>query len=199
MSAGHMSDVLPRRAIPSQGRLDVFETIRTRRAVRAYTAETIDDESVDRMVDAMLAAPTASNKQAWGFVVVRNPVLVRRIRAFAPGIIGVPPLILVACFDTGRAPDDARMPDVGVLCVAMAVENFLLAAHALGLGGCPVSSFLAKPVRALLHLPDHLAPVLVVPVGHPAQEPRRSQRRNRGEVVRDETWGRTASGTGAPA
>jgi albonoursin synthase len=142
------------------------------------------------MLDAMLAAPSASNKQAWAFVVVRNQTSVRRVRAFSPGIIGVPPLILVACFDKAQVPDDPRMRDVGALCIALAVQNFLLAAHALGLGGCPVSSFLSEPVRLLLDLPHHLDPVLMVPLGHPARKAEASQRRNKEEVVSYETWER---------
>ncbi len=171
--------------------------MRTRNAVRNYTTEAVDDSSLERMLDAMLAAPSASNKQAWAFVVVRNPTSVRRIRAFSPGVIGVPSLILVACFDKAQIPDDSRMRDVGELCIAMAVQNFLLAAHALGLGGCPVSSFLSGPVRLLLDLPHHLDPVLIVPVGHPARKSEPSQRRNKAEVVSYETWGRSRAAPSA--
>ncbi|MEU6132850.1 nitroreductase family protein [Saccharopolyspora sp. NPDC047091] len=167
---------------------DFFAVLAGRTATRRFTGEPIDDATLDRLVTAMLAAPSASNKQAWAFVAVRDPARVRRIRAFAPGVIGVPPLLLVACFDGSRAPDDQRMPEVGVLCVAMAVQNLLLAAHALGLGGCPVSSFLAEPVRRLTGLPEHITPVLVVPIGHPDREPQRSVRRDDSEVVRYERW-----------
>jgi nitroreductase len=170
---------------------DVFYVMRTRNAVRSYTAEAVDDASLERMLDALLAAPSASNKQAWSFIVVQNHTSVRRLRAFSPGIIGVPPLILVACFDKAQVPDDPRMRDVGALCIAMAVQNFLLAAHALGLGGCPVSSFLSEPVRLLLDLPHHLDPVLMVPVGHPARQAEPSHRRNKAEVVSYETWKRS--------
>ncbi|MCA1226435.1 nitroreductase family protein [Saccharopolyspora sp. 6M] len=168
--------------------LGVFDVMAGRTATRRFTGEPVDDATLDRLTTAMLAAPSASNKQAWAFVAVRDPARVRRIRAFAPGVIGVPPLLLVACFDGSRAPDDQRMPEVGVLCVAMAVQNLLLAAHALGLGGCPVSSFLAEPVRRMAGLPGHIAPVLVVPIGHPDREPQRSVRRDNSEVVRYEHW-----------
>jgi albonoursin synthase len=180
-------------ALPSSPS-DIFDVMRTRNVVRSYTAEAVDDSLLERMLDAMLAAPSASNKQAWAFVVVRNQTSVRRVRAFSPGIIGAPPLILVACFDKSRAQDDPHIRDVGVLCIAMAVQNFLLAAHALGLGGCPVSSFLAEPVRLLLDLPPHLDPVLMVPVGHPARKAGPSQRRNKAEVVSYETWKHSCTG-----
>ncbi|WP_399094268.1 nitroreductase family protein [Streptomyces sp. BBFR2] len=167
---------------------DGLDIIRTRGAVRSYTAEPVGDETLDALLEAMLAAPSASNKQAWAFLAVRAPERVRRIRAFAPGIIGVPPLVLVACVDRDRMTDDPHLRDVGSLCVAMAVENFLLAAHALGLGGCPVSSFLTEPIQMLLDLPGPLEPVLLVPVGRPARPLTPSPRRARQEVVRHESW-----------
>ncbi|MFJ9419973.1 nitroreductase family protein [Streptomyces sp. NPDC101227] len=162
--------------------------IRTRGAVRSYTTEPVGDEVLESLLEAMLAAPSASNKQAWAFLAVREPKRVRRIRAFAPGIIGLPPLVLVACIDRARMTGDPHLRDAGSLCVAMAVENFLLAAHAQGLGGCPVSSFLPEPVQMLLDLPSHLEPVLLVPVGRPAQPLRPSPRRARQEVVCHESW-----------
>ncbi|MCP2168191.1 nitroreductase family protein [Goodfellowiella coeruleoviolacea] len=188
MSTGQRQHADPRGNGSPRRVSDVFEVMRTRSAMRSYTEEPVADAVLERMLDALLAAPSASNKQAWAFVVVRDPARVRRVRAFCPGIIGVPALILVACFDRTQAPDDPGMLRVGRLCVAMAVQNFLLAGHALGLGGCPVSSFLVEPVRSLLDLPRHLDPVLVVPVGHPARQAEPSQRRAKAEVIRYETW-----------
>ncbi|WP_241777995.1 nitroreductase family protein [Streptomyces sp. CT34] len=72
----------------------------------------------------------------------------------------------------------------------MAVQNLLLAAHALGLGGCPVASFRKESVSALLGLPQHLEPVLLVPVGHPARAPEPSCRRDTNEVICHDAWNR---------
>ncbi|WP_435111793.1 nitroreductase family protein [Nocardiopsis synnemataformans] len=162
----------------------------TRRAVRAFTDRPVDDSLLEPMLDAMLAAPSASNKQAWAFVAVRERRTLRLLRAFSPGIIELPPLVVAACFDRSRAVGGSRDSwDEGMLCVAMAVENLLLAAHCLGLGGCPSGSFRAGPVRRLLGLPDHLEPLLLVPVGHPARPLAPAPRRDRTEVVSHERWG----------
>ncbi len=170
----------------------VLRVLRSRSVVRQYTGRQVDDEVLEMLVSAMLAAPTASNKQAWAFVAVRERRTLRLLGAFAPGIIGTPPLVVAACFDRSR-PVDERGPgeggwDMGLLCVAMAVENLLLAAHALGLGGCPVGGFREGPVRTVLRLPAHLDPVLLVPVGHPAGPLRPTDRRDRNEVLRHDTW-----------
>ncbi|GAA0393537.1 nitroreductase family protein [Streptomyces luteireticuli] len=177
---------------------DVLNVIRTRTVLRNYAPGSIDDELVDRMLECMLAAPTASNKQAWSFVVVRDPANVRLLRAFSPGIIGTPSFVVVACIDrrltAGLTGEISRkIYETSKLCVAMAVENLLLSAHALGFGGCPVSSFREEVLRELLGLPEPLEPVLLVPVGIPAQPPTPSDRRDKNEVISYEVWGNRAA------
>ncbi|MDI3405635.1 nitroreductase family protein [Streptomyces cavernicola] len=183
---GVLSDQLPSTADTTTDA--VLEVLRTRSAVRHYTDAPVDDALLDRMLDAAVAAPTAANRQAWAFVAVRERTNVRRVRAFAPGIIGDPAAIVVACVDRQRCTED---PGGGhsLLCLAMAVENLLLAAHAQGLGACPVSSFRGSAISRLLELPSHIEAHFVVPIGHPAQEPASPPRRNRNEVISYERLG----------
>jgi nitroreductase len=101
-------------------------------------------------------------------------------------------LLVVACIDVRRAgnnePTTEKIFETSKLCVAMAVENLLLAAHFLGLGGCPVASFRPLAVQRVLHLPNDIKPLLLVPIGHPMVPPEPSVRRDISEVVRYETW-----------
>jgi nitroreductase len=53
--------------------VDVFETIRKRRAVRAYTNRPVDDATLDKVLRAGLRAPTGGGEQAWSILVVRDP------------------------------------------------------------------------------------------------------------------------------
>lgn len=181
---------------PDEPQREAPEAVRvllTRTAVRQFTGEPVGDDLVKLMTDAMVAAPSASNRQAWAFVAVRDPRALRLIRAFSPGILEPPPLIVAACFDRSRAAEgDGDGIDEGLLCVAMAVENLLLAAHALGLGGCPVASFREKPVRLLLGLPAHIDPVLLVPVGRPARQNPHATRRDPSEVIHHDVWSGSA-------
>ncbi|WP_050514429.1 nitroreductase family protein [Streptomyces rimosus] len=173
--------------------------LRSRAVVRRYTDEPVADALLAELLDVMPTAPTAANKQAWAFVAVRDPYAVRCLRAFAPGMIGLPPLVVAACFDRDRAVrEDSGSQDTGLLCVAMAVQNLLLAAHASGLGGCPVSSFSRTAVHRLLALPHHLEPVLLVPVGHPAAPVRPSARRDRDEVIHHDVWTSPTAASAGP-
>ena len=51
---------------------DVFEVMRTQRAVRRWTAEPVPDEVIERVIRAATWAPSGSNLQPWGFVVIRD-------------------------------------------------------------------------------------------------------------------------------
>lgn len=167
-----------------------MRVLRTRSVVRQFTDQPVSDDQLEQLIDAILAAPTGGNKQAWAFVAVRDPRTLRLVRAFSPGMIEPPPLVVVACFDRSRAvKDDGEFWDEGLLCVAMAVQNLLLAAHSLGLGGCPAASFRRGSVAMILGLPDHLEPLLLVPVGYPARDLVSPPRRDRSEVVSHEFWG----------
>lgn len=162
----------------------------TRRCVRSYTSDTVNDDDLQHMLNCMLRAPSASNAQAWAFVAVRNPTAIGHVRAFAPGIIGIPALVVVACLDRRRAggkPGSGER-NAGELCVAMAVNQLLLAAHVLGWGACPCSSFRSGPIGLLLGLPDHIEPVLLAAVGQPAQISTPSIRRKEEEVMKYERW-----------
>lgn len=167
----------------------MLRVLTSRRVVRSFSDRPVDDETLERLADAMVAAPSASNKQAWGFVMVRRRRTLRMVHAFSPGIIERPPLVVAACFDRSRAVGGGGAWDEGMLCVAMAVENLLLAAHALGLGGCPSASFRKAPVRRFLGLPEHLEPLLLVSIGHPARPLEAAPRRDRNEVISHECWG----------
>ncbi|TBO57665.1 nitroreductase family protein [Streptomyces kasugaensis] len=182
---------------------ETLNVLRSRSVVRNYAPDRVDDSLIEQLLECMLAAPTASNKQAWSFVVVREPAGVRLLRAFSPGIIGTPAFVVVACLDR-RLTDglsgniSQKIYQTSKLCVAMAVENLLLSAHALGLGGCPVSSFREEAVRLLLDLPTPIEPILMVPIGRPAQKLTPSERRDKNEVISYETWGKDAA-TGSAA
>jgi nitroreductase len=107
---------------------ETSRTICSRSALRDYTCDPVSDAQVEQLLAGMLAAPSASNKQAWSFVAVRELERVKVVRAFSPGIIGTPAPIVVGCVDkqltsksNGVVSQDIYQ--VSRLCAAMAIEN----------------------------------------------------------------------------
>ena len=180
---------------------DFFEVVRTQRAARSFLPDEVDDDTIAAILTAATHAPSAENSQPFVFVVVRDSglraaigeltarvwqsgarafeegrlpaAMLREVDRGAMGGIAAAPVLVVVCGDTRRT--DARSLGSSIF---PAVQNLLLAAHALGLG----STLTTLPVLAgdglprALGLPPEVVPLAVVPLGHlpaPLGPPRR--------------------------
>ncbi len=171
--------------------METLEAIRTRRSVRAYTQEPVGDAAVHTLLQAATASASGGNVQPWAFVVIRETRRLAALRALAPGIIGHPTAAIAICLDVGRA---GRLggplgEKLAWLDIGLATQNLLLAAHDLGLGACPIGSFHQDAVALFLGLPPEVQPVLLIALGHPAQQPPPRDRRPLSDIAFSEHWG----------
>ena len=149
-----------------------LENIMTRTSVRAYSPDTIGADTVEQLLRAAMAAPSAMNRQPWEFVVITDRAQLDSIAAHEPNIhmAAKAPLAIVVCGNLAEAIEgDGR--DFWIQDVSAATENLLLAAHATGLGAVwcgvyPVASRV-EYFRSLLGLPEDVVPVACVVIGHP--------------------------------
>ena len=117
--------------------MDVFEAIMNRRSIRRYKPDAVPRELAERMLDAARWAPSGSNIQPWRFIVIEDKKILDLIRKVSPGYLGETPLAILVCSDKEKELKVGGVLGRDYLSVAdcsMAVENMLLAAHALGLG-----------------------------------------------------------------
>lgn len=89
--------------MPLDIEMETLEAIFTRRSVRSYTSQRIENEMLQQVVKAGAASPSGGNLQAWGFVIVQAVGSLKALRSLAPGIIGEPAAVIVICLDTTRA------------------------------------------------------------------------------------------------
>jgi len=168
---------------------DWLGLLESRRSVRRFRGEPVDESTELRLVEAASFAPSAGNAQPWSFVRVRAPAL-REELALAAGsqrLLAQAPLIVVVCADLERARRAYGDRGVSLYCLqdtAAATQNLLLAAHAMGLGGCWVGAFSEHDVARALRLASGLRPVALVALGWPAECPRGPGRRPLEEI----TW-----------
>ncbi len=151
----------------------VVDNIMTRTSVRRFTSEPVGRDTLDVLVKAGMAAPTAVNKQPWAFVVVTE-------RAVFDSLMNVHPwsnlqtasAAIVVCGDMQKALDGFAR-EYWVQDCSAATENILLAAHAYGLGAvwCGVypNPDVLPGVKRILGLPDAVTPLNIITLGHPAQ------------------------------
>lgn len=151
-----------------------IETIRSRRAVRAFTEQPVAQADLETIVEAARWAPSAGNRRLQKFIVVRKPQRIRLIRTMSPGMSGYPMALIIICNDWHKAEREGlNRGDCNVFIdVGTSMENMLLAAHALGLAAGPVTSFSHAGLKVFLGLPDWLSPEIIICLGYPAQDAR---------------------------
>ena len=141
-----------------------LENIATRTSVRSYLHKPVDATTIEQLLRAGMAAPTAVNRQPWHFVVVTDRAQLAALAKANPhaGMLMKAPLAIVVCGDMKKALDgEAR--EFWVQDCSAATENILLAANALGLGAVWTGTYpdrkRCEAVSAVLKLPDHLIPL----------------------------------------
>jgi len=170
--------------------MDVLDAIKARRSVRRFQEEGIAPADIECLLEAAVWAPSGGNAQSWRFVVVQDVERIRRLRMVSPGMPGPPPCAIAVCQDMDSAERrGARLgrEKLTLFDSAMATQNLLLAAHAIGLGACAVASFHAGGVKDVLKLPAGIEPILLVAVGRPSEVPAPPSRQQEG-VVFNETY-----------
>jgi nitroreductase len=168
--------------------LDVIECIKQRRSIRIFKREPIPHELIEQVLQAATWAPSAGNWQPWWFAVVIAEELRKELSKIASDqeFIAEAPVVLVVCAEPGRAEPTYGVRARELYCLqdtAAAIQNLMLAAHALGLGTCWVGDFDEAAIRKLLHLPEQHRPIALVPLGFPDESPNPRWRRPLSEVL----------------
>lgn len=152
---------------------DKLEFIMTRASVRNYTSQPVEEEKVELLLRAAMAAPTGRNQQPWVFVVIDDSDLISEI-AEESAVLGRAPLGIVVCGDMSKQSDDPEH-HYWIMDCSAATENILLAAHALDLGAVWLTLYPMErkdeKFREFLSLPDHLVPLSLVSIGYPDGQP----------------------------
>lgn len=167
--------------------VDLFEAIHGRRSIRFYEDRPIEDEQVEAVLRAAMAAPSAGNQQSWRFIVVRDREQLQALAETTPYAQMLPRagIGIVICADTHTE----KHPGYWVQDCAAAMQNLLLAVHGLGLGAVwlgftPMEERVAGAAR-VLGLPRRVVVFGVAAIGHPAEAKVAVDRYDPGKVFVD--------------
>ena len=163
----------------------ILEVIKGRRSFRSYKDGEVPQEMLIKILEAGQWAPTPSNVQSWRFIVVQEARQLKALKALSSGFPRQAQVAIAICSNKGDMQDfgEESRPILAAEEVAMAVQNMLLMTHSLGLGSCPVASFSEAGIRALLELPDHICPILLVALGFSAEHPNPPQRKELSQIT----------------
>jgi len=152
--------------------MNTLDAIYSRRSIRKFTEETVSDEQVQILMKAAMAAPSATNEQAWRFVIIRDKNTMNSIQEFHPfaSMLATANLVIAVLGDL----TEEHHPGYWPLDTSAATQNLLLAAHELGLGAVWLGVYprdeRMRAVSELLELPEEYPPLCLIPIGHPAEE-----------------------------
>jgi nitroreductase len=180
--------------------LEVVEAIKTRRSIRKYKADPVDDQTLMTVLEAARWAPSWANTQCWRFIVVRDSDTKSRLADTltetnpSRDAIRNAPVVIAACAELGKAGHKGGeiATDKGdwfMFDVALAMQNLVLAAHSLGLGTVYVGLFDAKEAGRILEVPEGHCFVAMTPLGYPDETKDPRPRKELSEIVFHDKWG----------
>ncbi|MBI4824482.1 MAG: nitroreductase family protein [Nitrospirae bacterium] len=167
--------------------MDVADAIRGRRSIRDFLKKDIPETLIDKLIEALIWAPSAGNLQSRKFYFIKDKRLKKDIAsaALSQNFIAEAPLVVIGCADSRIS---SRYGERGVELysiqdVSLSLMSLMLTAYENGLGSVWVGSFQEKEVSKVLSLPSYLRAVAIVPVGYPSKIPSPPPRVSKEEAV----------------
>ena len=171
--------------------MNVMEAIKKRCSVRNYQDRAVETEKLESILEAARLAPSASNRQEWRFIVVRDKDIRQRLMQAAKdqAFVGQAPVVIAACAKT-----DSHVMTCGQQCypidVAIAIEHMALKATEEGLGTCWIGAFYEDKVKEILGIPEKdIRVVALLALGYPVKlRPNPKDRLRLKEIVMYDGW-----------
>ncbi|MGL1932575.1 MAG: nitroreductase family protein [Desulfotalea sp.] len=147
--------------------MDLFSVVHTRRSIRSFNDTEVNDQDVEKILRAAMAAPSAGNQQPWHYIVVKDRAkleAVTKIHPYAKMIMQAP-LSIVVCGDL-----KGKWPNFWSQDCSAACQNILLSARALGLAttwtGIYPEQERMEGFREIFDIPEDIMPFAIIPVGY---------------------------------
>jgi nitroreductase len=170
--------------------MEIFEVVKNRHSIRAFKDKEIEKEKLDKLLYAANSAPSAGDLQAYQIFLVKKSALKAKLAeaANSQDFITQAPLSLVFCIDPMRSARKygrrgAELYSIQDATISAAYVH--LSAVDLGLGSVIVGAFDEGSVNKILNLPSLLRPIIILPIGYPAEKPEITPRRKINDLVKE--------------
>ncbi|MBQ6772441.1 MAG: nitroreductase family protein [Synergistaceae bacterium] len=144
----------------------------TRVSTRQFESRNVESKYIIKILRAAMAAPTATNQQEWEFYITEDREIISRLSQVTPYAkpAANAPVVIVPCYDVNAL----KVPEMADIDMAIACENILLEAEALGLGavmlGIAPFEDRMQEVSQILKLPENFRAFMIIPVGYPVNK-----------------------------
>jgi nitroreductase len=164
--------------------------IRARYSVRSYKPDPVEEDKLDRILEAARLAPTAANRQAFRVIVIPTKGRGEELhRVYVRDWFTQAPLVLAVCAVPSegwvRKSDGWNAAEVDATIV---MTHIVLAAAEEGLATCWIAAFDPAAAREVLGLPPEIIPSAFTPLGYAADTAAPKKRRLLADLVRHDRW-----------
>jgi nitroreductase len=170
--------------------MNFLDIIKGRRSIRKYQSREVEQEKIDQILEAAQWAPSASNRQPWHFIVIRDTETRKQLGALHKnGRFMKESPVVIAVLGDPEVHEKYFLSDPH-----QAVQNILLTAHWLGLGTCWIGvrgTTIEPKMKTLLGVPESQHLICTISLGYP-DEARTKTRKPISEIVSWERYGRQA-------
>ena len=170
--------------------MSFMDLAKERYSVRAFSDRAVEQDKLDKIIEAGLIAPTAKNQQPLRIYVMKSPEAMDKMNALTRCIYGAPVALLV-CYNEEEAwhsPFNAEY-DAGEMDATIALTHMMLEAWEEGIGSCWVGLFDHNEAAKAFNLPPEIKPVAIMPLGYTAEgcgpSPRHEVSRPKDELVKE--------------
>ena len=162
----------------------LLDSIKKRYSVRKFLNKHVEQEKIDILLEAARLAPSASNKQSWKFIVIKDPEKRKQLTDICRGqkFVSEAPITIAIC-NTNLDYIMTCGQKAPVIDGAITAEHIVLQAVELGLGSCWIGAFYHDEMAELINLPQDYEIIGLLPIGYPAIEKGDRDLKSIGEIV----------------
>ena len=154
---------------------DALKFLKSRRSIRKYKDKPVEQDKIEKCLEAARWAPSASNRQPWEFLIVKDEKKRKKLSEIHPyaKFISESPIVFIPLTNP-KAHQKYHMSDT-----ALATLQYMLEAHSLGLGTCwagVIGAPFEKDIKEMFGIPEHLNVLGLVATGYPDESPQKNRK-----------------------
>ncbi len=154
--------------------MNFFELAKNRYSERNFDSRPIEQEKLDKILEAGRIVPTACNYQPQRFYVIRSEAGMKKLKNVTNFIYNAPMMILV-CYDlrdvwTITSDRYYKNYNSGEQDASIAATTMMYEAEELGIHSIWVRGFDSKTVVEEYNLPEYIIPVMLLGLGYPSEK-----------------------------
>lgn len=167
--------------------MSFLELAKERHSVRGFSDKPVEQEKLDKIIEAGMVAPTAKNLQPVRIYVMKSADAMQKMNALTRCIFGAPMALLV-CYNEEEAWHSPFNEEYisGEMDASIILTHMMLEAWEQGIGSCWVGLFDHNEAAKVFELPPEIKPVAVMPLGYAADgvgaAPKHSEYRDKSEL-----------------